>query len=69
MSDHDENDALLTEDQARDELGAKDYAEALESGELRRVRYGDGEFLLRGDVEKARDDRDPGKLAARVPRL
>jgi hypothetical protein len=68
MPDHEDNDALLTEDQAREELG-REFDEAVESGELRRVSYAGSEFVLRGDVERIRDENDPVTLAKRVRRL
>lgn len=69
MTDHDDHrDPLMTDDEVRDELGSRVYDEAVASGELRRVHYGEGEFVLRGDVERIRAENDPGKLAARVPR-
>lgn len=67
--DDDRDDALMTDDEARDELGDRAYDEAMEAGELRRVTYRGDSFVLRGDVQRACDDRDPRKLADRVPRL
>jgi hypothetical protein len=66
-----ERDQLMTDDDARDELGYSDEAlrQTIADGEVRRVQFGGGAFVLRDDVQRIRDSSDPSKLAQKVPRL
>jgi hypothetical protein len=43
-------------------------AEAIDEHAIRTVTFAGNKYLLGADVQRALDDRDPRKLAAKVPR-
>lgn len=63
-------DALTTPEAARDALGMDEdeLAAAIEDGTLRRVRHGDGAFILSEDVRRLARANDPKYLARLVGR-
>jgi len=67
----DDKDALLTFEEAADELQIDQAGleEAMTAGELRRVSYEGATYVLTADVAKYAADRDPRALAKRVGRL
>lgn len=69
--DDGDGDELMDPQEAQDSLALSDKAfkAAILAGELRRVKHGDKEYVLRHDVQKLADESNPTVLASRVPRL